>query len=154
MATCPCATLLCMLETLYPEPKAKKYFDNPYLEKKKVLSPDMGLEPMTLRLKVWCSTDWANRAAHTVNQVKFEASNDFYASTRKLRKVGNQLPNTSNMLWNFNLALSKKCKVCYFYSALFFLIFILPFSTAAQTNFSTLFYYSFRLLSNKWSQGF
>ena len=24
----------------------------------------MGLEPMTLRLKVWCSTDWANRAAH------------------------------------------------------------------------------------------
>ena len=27
-------------------------------------SPDMGLEPMTLRLKVWCSTDWANRAAH------------------------------------------------------------------------------------------
>ena len=25
-------------------------------------SPDMGLEPMTLRLKVWCSTDWANRA--------------------------------------------------------------------------------------------
>ena len=32
---CLCATLLCMLETLYPEPKAKKYFDNPYLEKKK-----------------------------------------------------------------------------------------------------------------------
>ena len=24
--------------------------------------PDMGLKPMTLRLKVWCSTDWANRA--------------------------------------------------------------------------------------------
>ena len=22
----------------------------------------MGLEPMTLRLKVWCSTDWPNRA--------------------------------------------------------------------------------------------
>ena len=22
----------------------------------------MGLEPMTLRLKVWCSTDWANQA--------------------------------------------------------------------------------------------
>ena len=37
-------------------------------------SPDMGLEPMTLRLKVWCSTDWANRAAHTrflfIDQVK------------------------------------------------------------------------------------
>ena len=46
-----------------------------------------------------------------------------------------------------------KCKVCYFYSALFFLIFILPFSTAAQTNFSTLLYSPFRLLSNKWSQG-
>ena len=27
-----------------------------------VKAPDMGLEPMTLRLKVWCSTDWANRA--------------------------------------------------------------------------------------------
>ena len=26
--------------------------------------PDMGLEPMTLRLKVWCSTDWANQATH------------------------------------------------------------------------------------------
>ena len=25
-------------------------------------SPDEGLEPATLRLKVWCSTDWANRA--------------------------------------------------------------------------------------------
>ena len=24
--------------------------------------PDEGLEPATLRLKVWCSTDWANRA--------------------------------------------------------------------------------------------
>ena len=35
------------------------------LEKlQKATSPDMGLEPMTLRLKVWCSTDWANRAAH------------------------------------------------------------------------------------------
>ena len=34
------------------EPKTKKYFDNSYIEKKKMLSPDMGLEPMTLRLKV------------------------------------------------------------------------------------------------------
>ena len=25
-------------------------------------SPDEGLEPATLRLKDWCSTDWANRA--------------------------------------------------------------------------------------------
>ena len=28
----------------------------------------MGLEPMTLRLKVWCSTDWANRALCTLFQ--------------------------------------------------------------------------------------
>ena len=28
----------------------------------KFSSPDEGLEPATLRLKVWCSTDWANRA--------------------------------------------------------------------------------------------
>ena len=26
------------------------------------LAPNKGLEPLTLRLKVWCSTDWANRA--------------------------------------------------------------------------------------------
>ena len=25
-------------------------------------APHEGLEPATLRLKVWCSTDWANRA--------------------------------------------------------------------------------------------
>ena len=31
----------------------------------KLRSPDKGLEPLALRLKVWCSTDWANRAAHT-----------------------------------------------------------------------------------------
>ena len=37
----------------------------------------MGLEPMTLRLKVWCSTDWANRAAHIESQAKFGACNGF-----------------------------------------------------------------------------
>ena len=31
-------------------------------KKKSTPSPDRGLEPLTLRLKVWCSTDWANRA--------------------------------------------------------------------------------------------
>ena len=32
----------------------------------------MGLEPMTLRLKVWCSTDWANRATpiHNLKMIK------------------------------------------------------------------------------------
>ena len=34
-------------------------------EKKKSGAPDKGLEPLTLRLKVWCSTDWANRATLT-----------------------------------------------------------------------------------------
>ena len=33
-------------------------------------SPDEGLEPATLRLKVWCSTDWANRA-HNNNLEKY-----------------------------------------------------------------------------------
>ena len=28
----------------------------------KISAPNEGLEPSTLRLKVWCSTDWANRA--------------------------------------------------------------------------------------------
>ena len=55
----------------------KKYFENSNNEKSKNMSPDMGLEPMTLRLKVWCSTDWANRAAHIESQVKFEACNGF-----------------------------------------------------------------------------
>ena len=36
-----------------------------WAKKKNVdVPPDMGLEPMTLRLKVWCSTDWANQATH------------------------------------------------------------------------------------------
>ena len=33
--------------------------------KKKKEAPNKGLEPLTLRLKVWCSTDWANRALGT-----------------------------------------------------------------------------------------
>ena len=109
-------------------------------EKKNVLSPDMGLEPMTLRLKVWCSTDWANRAAHTVNQVKFEASNDFYASTRQLWKVGNQLPNTSNMLWNFNLALSTKNDITKMQGLLLLLcsIFLFLFFRSVQQHRQTL----------------
>ena len=32
------------------------------VKKNETCSPDEGLEPATLRLKVWCSTDWANRA--------------------------------------------------------------------------------------------
>ena len=31
-------------------------------KKKKFMTPDKGLEPLALRLKVWCSTNWANRA--------------------------------------------------------------------------------------------
>ena len=47
------------------EPKTrKKCVENSNIEKNKnMLSHNMGLEPMTLRLKVWCSTDCANRAA-------------------------------------------------------------------------------------------
>ena len=32
------------------------------LHSQKNIAPNEGLEPSTLRLKVWCSTDWANRA--------------------------------------------------------------------------------------------
>ena len=49
----------------------------------------MGLKPMTLRLKVWCSTDWANRAAHIESQAKFGACNGFnlaYASSENHAK--------------------------------------------------------------------
>ena len=31
-------------------------------KKREKEAPNKGLEPLTLRLKVWCSTDWANRA--------------------------------------------------------------------------------------------
>ena len=31
----------------------------------KIYTPEQGLEPWTLRLKVWCSTDWAIRAHQT-----------------------------------------------------------------------------------------
>ena len=31
-------------------------------------SPNVGLEPTTLRLRVWCSTDWASRALYFGNQ--------------------------------------------------------------------------------------
>ena len=34
----------------------------------------MGLEPMTLRLKVWCSTDWANRAHGNENTQRWHQS--------------------------------------------------------------------------------
>ena len=48
------------LSSVSPPPPAKKQHKQP--KGRKVYAPDMGLEPMTLRLKVWCSTDWANRA--------------------------------------------------------------------------------------------
>ena len=44
---------------------------------------------MTLRLKVWCSTDWANRAAHIESQAKFGACNGFnlaYANSENYAK--------------------------------------------------------------------
>ena len=36
------------------------------MEEEKNYSPDVGLEPTTLRLRVSCSTNWANRAAYVV----------------------------------------------------------------------------------------
>ena len=52
----------------------------------KFSSPDEGLEPATLRLKVWCSTDWANRACviskpeTTVRLSIFESQNCWLAT--------------------------------------------------------------------------
>ena len=40
----------------------------------KYYAPDEGLEPATLRLKVWCSTDWANRAQAIVFLLSSDAS--------------------------------------------------------------------------------
>ena len=68
-----------MLDTLHAWATNKKCISTIHIlrNKENMLPPDMGLEPMTLRLKVWCSTDWANRAARSETQVKFEAYNDF-----------------------------------------------------------------------------
>ena len=55
--------LLCRSATeIYFETTEKMYIYFIYINLRKKFSPNMGLEPMTLRLKVWCSTDWANRA--------------------------------------------------------------------------------------------
>ena len=41
-------------------------FMNLSIYKNKKCAPNGGLEPTTLRLKVWCSTDWANRATYGI----------------------------------------------------------------------------------------
>ena len=77
-----------------------------YLQLGKKTSPDKGLEPLTLRLKVWCSTDWANRASihkdcgaqRFWNHSTFE---QYSPSTQRMRVLGAaafQFPNTIDML--------------------------------------------------------
>ena len=57
------ALLFWIMYGLLLTPKRKKKVEKKItLDKKKKEAPNKGLEPLTLRLKVWCSTDWANRA--------------------------------------------------------------------------------------------
>ena len=46
---------LCVLST-----RDNHYTTETYIQS----SPNVGFEPTTLRLKVWWSTNWANRASH------------------------------------------------------------------------------------------
>ena len=41
----------------------------------------MGLEPMALRLKVWCSTDWANRAPVVIEE---ESLSNYFLLTHRV----------------------------------------------------------------------
>ena len=67
--------------------------------------PDEGLEPATLRLKVWCSTDWANRAYDPRREDECLAANwiwipdcifRFYAKTMVIYAINEQ----QNVIWN------------------------------------------------------
>ena len=71
----------------------------------KFSSPDEGLEPATLRLKVWCSTDWANRAYDERREDECLAANwiwiqdcifRFYAKTMVIYTINEQ----QNVIWN------------------------------------------------------
>ena len=48
-------------------------------------SPNVGLEPTTLRLRVWCSTDWASRAEinATSNQICLKNTLTSYVSRKR-----------------------------------------------------------------------
>ena len=67
----------------------------------KFSSPDEGLEPATLRLKVWCSTDWANRACviskpeSTVRTSIFECQNCWLATGEIWKWLPLGVPKTS-----------------------------------------------------------
>ena len=50
---------------LHSRPRVYIKCGDVYLLKQKKLSPNVGLEPTTLRLRVSCSTDWASRATGT-----------------------------------------------------------------------------------------
>ena len=65
--------LLCM-----PVQRITTLNNNVYSRKKKSYSPNVGLEPTTLRLRVSCSTDWASRAVCEVLKLVFKnAYNDY-----------------------------------------------------------------------------
>ena len=56
--------------------------DDTHVEK---ASPNVGLEPTTLRLRVWCSTDWASRDVltfSTVNVILLHAACQFVSIPR------------------------------------------------------------------------
>ena len=55
----------------------------------------MGLEPMTLRLKVWCSTDWANRAIVVYLSEKLCLSNKNFTAVTNWYQMNWCLPATS-----------------------------------------------------------
>ena len=55
---------------------------------KKKEAPNKGLEPLTLRLKVWCSTDWANRALVMMNAPQEELTETIVPSLKSSLRAG------------------------------------------------------------------
>ena len=62
-----------------------------FSKKKKNWSPNKGLEPLTLRLKVWCSTNWANRALTTGHGEKWSdcCKNDYQIPKERCEQDSN-----------------------------------------------------------------
>ena len=86
----------------------------------------MGLEPTTLRLRVWCSTDWANRAGWDA------FTNSLWLYYRSL--LGAQSTLTSavmDALSNLNMANHIAAEVCELLGQVFHILYCLQTTTAA-----------------------
>ena len=88
--------------------------------------PNKGLEPLTLRLKVWCSTDWANRAAALVNGGVFVKSKSYsslwFCTQSSFLPMSLKETNSESeswlLVWSYNI----------YYFLLFYLFYQFPYT--------------------------